>query len=645
MKKHLTNLMLLAIVLVLASCKKDPNETLPDNPTLAVSKNDVRFSTPNDSTISISVESNVDWVAIKDGDDGAQWLTVTPEDGVAGVDAVTVNITVLQNDTGNERAAAIYFRHIKGNKTETVTVIQSPELDALGFDSLALVELYESTDGWNWKTPWDTESPVSTWKGVTVSPRGTSLRVVELNLEDQEIDAPLPECIKNLTELSTFISNKNVMGTTLPLFFTEMPKLKRLILGGSGFNGPIPEQYYEMTQLETLQLENNKLTGGISPKISQLTKLTNLSFGDCGLTGVIPTSVGTMAALTDINLFGNNFEGELPAEIGNIPTIKYIRLDNNPRLTGGIPESWGQIDSLKVLNISDNPMMKGALPASLGNCKILWEVLVSFSGTTGTIPDEWINAKGLETFQAYNTQMSGELPAWEKHPSLTNLIIRNNKALPGEAPYNYENHFTGQIPGFVGHLEIFNARNCDFEGTLNESIINTITLQDIDIANSTKLTGEVPSDFWLRTSVVNLDLSGTQLTGKLPTKEEYATLKEPLSIQSFNVENCKFYGPIPAELFDRDLAPKLNVARLAGNNFIGTPPSAIGGAVNLMFLSLANNRLSGEFPAQIKTNPGWSNVNMWNPLVNICPQQAGEGYGFTGTSCTSDAPAAANVRR
>ena len=36
-------------------------------------------------------------------------------------------------------------------------------------DSLALVALYDSTDGANWSNPWDLNTPISTWNGVTVS--------------------------------------------------------------------------------------------------------------------------------------------------------------------------------------------------------------------------------------------------------------------------------------------------------------------------------------------------------------------------------------------------------------------------------------------------------------------------------------------
>ncbi len=45
-------------------------------------------------------------------------------------------------------------------------------------DSLALVALYNSTDGANWTDQWDLDQPVSTWDGIymiQLFPEGVSL--------------------------------------------------------------------------------------------------------------------------------------------------------------------------------------------------------------------------------------------------------------------------------------------------------------------------------------------------------------------------------------------------------------------------------------------------------------------------------------
>ena len=48
-------------------------------------------------------------------------------------------------------------------------------------DKKVLLELYQSTSGDNWTTPWDLTAPISEWKGVRLE----NGRVVEINLVQQ----------------------------------------------------------------------------------------------------------------------------------------------------------------------------------------------------------------------------------------------------------------------------------------------------------------------------------------------------------------------------------------------------------------------------------------------------------------------------
>src|SRR5690349_12935035 len=66
-------------------------------------------------------------------------------------------------------------------------------------DSLALVDLYNSTNGpnWNYHTNWLTKRPVSTWGGIIVSGK----RVILIDLFDNNLIAQIPYSIGNLTAL------------------------------------------------------------------------------------------------------------------------------------------------------------------------------------------------------------------------------------------------------------------------------------------------------------------------------------------------------------------------------------------------------------------------------------------------------------
>jgi hypothetical protein len=104
-------------------------------------------------------------------------------------------------------------------------------------DSLALVDLYNSTGGLHWKnnTNWLTVNPVNKWYGITVEKN----RVVEINL-----------------------------------YFNQL-------------NGSI----------SPADLSNNKLTGSVSPGLGNLNILENLNLSHNCLTGNIPATFSNLKHL------------------------------------------------------------------------------------------------------------------------------------------------------------------------------------------------------------------------------------------------------------------------------------------------------------------------------------------------------------
>src|SRR4051794_10914956 len=80
-------------------------------------------------------------------------------------------------------------------------------------DSLALVDLYNSTDGPNWyyHTNWLT-SPISKWAGVTV----TNTRVTEISLYGFGLNGSIPSSFGNLTNLQRLELSSNQLSGNIP---------------------------------------------------------------------------------------------------------------------------------------------------------------------------------------------------------------------------------------------------------------------------------------------------------------------------------------------------------------------------------------------------------------------------------------------
>ncbi len=163
-------------------------------------------------------------------------------------------------------------------------------------DSLALVALYNATNGPNWtdNTNWLT-TPVSQWFGVTV----TGDRVTSLSLTRNQL------------------------------------------------TGSIPPELGNLSNLTQLRLDVNELTGSIPPELGTLTNLTALGLFTNELTGSIPEELGTLTNLTFLDLGTNELTGSIPVELGNLTGLTALYLDNT-LLSGTLPLSLTNLSMLDI---------------------------------------------------------------------------------------------------------------------------------------------------------------------------------------------------------------------------------------------------------------------------------------------------------
>ena len=146
-------------------------------------------------------------------------------------------------------------------------------------DSLALIALYNSTQGWFWNVPtWQTWTRVCTWAGITLDAEGY------------------------VTEI--FLNNKNL-------------------------NGPLPNQIGDFARLEKLQIDNNNISGTIPPQITNLTTLEVLFIDDNNLTGELPANMGNMTSLITFFMDNNQITGEIPISMTTLPNLQDFQFFNN----------------------------------------------------------------------------------------------------------------------------------------------------------------------------------------------------------------------------------------------------------------------------------------------------------------------------
>jgi RHS repeat-associated protein len=284
----------------------------------------------------------------------------------------------------------------------------------LSIDSLALVDLYDSTNGSQWtnKTNWKI-GRLSTWFGVTIS----NGRVTKVNLGTNNLGGKIPKSIGNLQKLS------------------------ELYLSSNHISGGIPSTIGNLTLLTILYLQYNSLSGPIPATIGSLTRLQLFYAWDNHLSGDIPATMGNLTSLRQIGIHNNNLTGDLNW-IGSLTAMQQLFYYSNPNLNCTLPNSIGNLTNLTVLAggawstpLHFHSKVHGPIPASLGNCTRLTAVYLDNSEHTGQVPTTLSQLRSLKVLSLWNNPgLEGNLNEVIAGIATLNQILIDNTAIGGTLP-------------------------------------------------------------------------------------------------------------------------------------------------------------------------------------------------------------------
>ena len=363
-------------------------------------------------TISVSLASGSDADITVDKTS----LTFTPDNWDT---AQEVTVSAAEDDDATDGAATIAHAASGGGyggvSVPSVTATEEDNDNDADAERAALVAIYDATDGDNWRnnTNWKSQEPVGNWYGVTVE----NGAVTELDLEDNHLTGTLPAEIGGLASL------------------------KWLNLSHNQLSGSIPVETGNLTSLEELYLSLNALSGAIPSEIGNLTSLERLNLSGNDLSGEIPSAIGNLTSLELLWLTGNALSGAVPSEIGNLTSLERLLLEDNA-LSGEIPSEIGDLTSLEELYLSINAL-SGAVPSEIGNLTSLEALSLDNNALSGEIPEEIANLTRLEYLElAYNTELTGELPAGLRLLPVTVLDIRNT-CITTPADSNFQTWLAG----------------------------------------------------------------------------------------------------------------------------------------------------------------------------------------------------------
>ena len=423
----------------------------------------------------------------------------------------------------------------------------------------ALVALYESTDGANWRRRdhWLSDVSIANWFGVFTDQQGhvtgvyldnnglsgtipdlsalTSL--VSLDLGINRLSGPVPD-LSHHPVLATLSLQDNQLTGSVPEL-NSLVDLRDLYLNDNQLTGPIPD-LSGLTGLTALNLSENRLTGRI-PSLSALTELQTLDLGSNQLTGPVP-ELCPLAGLTSVYLGSNQLTGRIP-ELCDLPQLKVLFLSNN-RLTGPIPD-LSALTSLEVLYLGNNGLA-GPIP-DLSALTNLWRVSLGSNRLTGSVP-ELEGLTNLTQLFLENNRLTGSIPDLGKIPKLTDLNLSGNS-------------LEGPIPELGALTRLTNLK-----------------------LNSNLLTGTAPALRGL-SFLKELDFSDNGLTGGIPD------LSGLFRLEALDLSENRLSGPIP----DLSDLTRLVGVSMGDNRLTGSVPD-LSALANLRWLSLKANRLTGQIP-------------------------------------------------
>lgn len=172
-------------------------------------------------------------------------------------------------------------------------------------DSMALVDLYNNTDGPNWtdNTNWLSDQPVNQWYGVSVQ----NNRVREISLRNNNLSGMLPQSLDALTDLLLIDLASNGI-TDLPDDLGDL-SIEVLNLGGNQLT-TFPTAVTKFTNLRTLFLDQNQMTSTLPAAFNNLTNLSRLNLNLNQFSGEFP-SIQDLSLLEYFYMTDNQFTGDL----------------------------------------------------------------------------------------------------------------------------------------------------------------------------------------------------------------------------------------------------------------------------------------------------------------------------------------------
>ncbi|MBA0606435.1 hypothetical protein Godav_018891, partial [Gossypium davidsonii] len=227
--------------------------------------------------------------------------------------------------------------------------------------------------------------------------------LINLALNDNQLEGPLPRSLINCTFLKFLNLANNKLNDTFPCWLGALPALQVLILRFNRFHGLLNISEYirpSFSSLQIVDLFGNEFNGVLPTTFFQnlnslkhARNLSELALQESDKEGLTPLYALHFYDQVSVNVTWKKSEMELEY-IRTLPIFTAIDFSIN-RFSGKIPEAIGELRTLEVLNLSHNSFT-GNIRPSLGNLVELESLDLSSNNLSGEIPSQMTKLTFLE---------------------------------------------------------------------------------------------------------------------------------------------------------------------------------------------------------------------------------------------------------
>mmetsp|Transcript_9635 Transcript_9635/g.14119 ORF Transcript_9635/g.14119 Transcript_9635/m.14119 type:complete len:678 (-) Transcript_9635:387-2420(-) len=214
--------------------------------------------------------------------------------------------------------------------------------------------------------------------------------VTEILLHEQDLIVTIPTELGLLKSLQVLNFEGNRMKGTIPeVIFRDLPNLIIINFNNNNLEGTLPAITNSLRNLRSLELEKNRFIGTLQKDMGSIFQksMEKLDLSHNGFVGKIPDSITYIQGLTYLDLSFNLLNGSIPKNIGNLKHLKGLFLNEND-LIGTIPPSITRVDLQLVQVFLESNALSGTLPAGFSDLPYLTDLFVDGNKLTGTVPSE-----------------------------------------------------------------------------------------------------------------------------------------------------------------------------------------------------------------------------------------------------------------